>query len=78
MVEDDYCSMFQFFFVPDRSEEEGSVAKRAMTVAKAKAYDELYDRLDDKEGEKDLYTLAEQRDRTGKDVQQVRLIKDRE
>uniref|UniRef100_A0AAR2LU20 Reverse transcriptase domain-containing protein n=1 Tax=Pygocentrus nattereri TaxID=42514 RepID=A0AAR2LU20_PYGNA len=47
-------------------------------VAKAQAYDELYERLDSKEGVKDLYRLAKQRDRAGKDVQQVRLIKDRE
>ncbi|KAK3527050.1 hypothetical protein QTP86_008660 [Hemibagrus guttatus] len=39
--------------------------------------DELYTRLDTREGEKDLYRLARQRDRDGKDVQQVRVIKDR-
>ncbi|KAK3519853.1 hypothetical protein QTP70_006688 [Hemibagrus guttatus] len=35
-------------------------------------------RLDTREGEKDLYRLAWQRDRDGKDVQQVRVIKDRD
>ncbi|KAK3507467.1 hypothetical protein QTP70_021829, partial [Hemibagrus guttatus] len=35
-------------------------------------------RSDTREGEKDLYRLARQRDRDGKDVQQVRVIKDRE
>ncbi|KAK3528988.1 hypothetical protein QTP70_014117 [Hemibagrus guttatus] len=35
-------------------------------------------RLDTREGEKDLYRLARQRDRDGKDVQQVRVIKDRD
>ncbi|KAK3529213.1 hypothetical protein QTP70_021446 [Hemibagrus guttatus] len=40
--------------------------------------DELYTRLDTREGEKDLYRLARQRDRHGKDVQQVRVIKDRD
>ena len=54
--------------------------KVKVEVAKAKqrAYDELYDRLDSKEGETDLYRLASQRDRDGKDVQQVRVIKDRD
>ncbi|KAK3572428.1 hypothetical protein QTP86_032647 [Hemibagrus guttatus] len=52
--------------------------KREVSKAKQKAYDELYTRLDTIEGEKDLYRLARQRDRDGKDVQQVRVIKDRD
>ncbi|KAK3575195.1 hypothetical protein QTP86_020892 [Hemibagrus guttatus] len=44
--------------------------KREVSKAKLKAYDELYTRLDTREGEKDLYRLARQRDRDGKDVQQ--------
>ncbi|XP_056134022.1 uncharacterized protein LOC130110842 [Lampris incognitus] len=51
--------------------------KREVVKAKEKVYGELYDRLDTKEGEKDLYGLAKQRDRAAKDVQQVRAIKDR-
>ncbi|KAK3533083.1 hypothetical protein QTP70_006785 [Hemibagrus guttatus] len=51
--------------------------KREVSKAKQKAYDKLYTRLDTREGEKDLYRLARQRDRDGKDVQQVRVIKDR-
>ncbi|KAK3557698.1 hypothetical protein QTP70_034164 [Hemibagrus guttatus] len=51
---------------------------REVSKAKQKAYDELYTRLDTREGEKDLYRLARQRDRDGKDVQQVRVIKDRD
>ncbi|MFY0383419.1 RNA-directed DNA polymerase, partial [Bacillus sp. YIM B13582] len=50
--------------------------KRDVAKAKEKAYEELYERLDTKEGEKDLYRLARQRDRAGKDVLQVRAIKD--
>ncbi|KAK3552669.1 hypothetical protein QTP86_019443, partial [Hemibagrus guttatus] len=50
--------------------------KREVSKAKQKAYYELYTRLDTREGEKDLYRLARQRDRDGKDVQQV--IKDRD
>ncbi|KAK3556960.1 hypothetical protein QTP70_022299, partial [Hemibagrus guttatus] len=52
--------------------------KREVSKAKQKAYDELYTRLDTREGEKGLYRLARQRDRDGKDVQQVRVIKDRD
>ncbi|KAK3569461.1 hypothetical protein QTP86_031440, partial [Hemibagrus guttatus] len=52
--------------------------KREVSKAKQKAYDKLYTRLDTREGEKDLYRLARQRDRDGKDVQQVRAIKDKD
>ncbi|KAK3574722.1 hypothetical protein QTP86_015386 [Hemibagrus guttatus] len=52
--------------------------KREVSKAKQKAYEELYTRLDTREGEKDLYRLARQRDRDGKNVQQVRVIKDRD
>ncbi|KAK3518093.1 hypothetical protein QTP70_033313 [Hemibagrus guttatus] len=38
---------------------------REVSKAKQKAYDELYTRLDTREGEKDLYRLARQRDRDG-------------
>ncbi|KAK3525769.1 hypothetical protein QTP70_007523 [Hemibagrus guttatus] len=52
--------------------------KRKVSKAKQKAYDELYSRLDTREGEKDLYRLARKRDRDGKDVKQVRVIKGRD
>ncbi|MCI4382158.1 hypothetical protein PGIGA_G00260570 [Pangasianodon gigas] len=52
--------------------------KREVSKAKQEAYDKLYTRLDTREGQKDLYRLARQRDRDGKDVQQVRVIKDRD
>ena len=45
-------------------------------MAKGRAYDNLYVRLETKEGEKELYRLAGQRDIAGKDVQHVRVIKD--
>ena len=45
-------------------------------MAKVHAYEDLHARLETKEGEKELYRLAGQRDRTGKDVQHVRVIKD--
>ena len=45
-------------------------------MAKGRAYDDLYARLETKEGEKELYRLARQRYRAGKDVLHVRVIKD--
>ena len=45
-------------------------------MAKGCAYDNLYARLETKEGEKELYRLARQRDKAGKDVQHMRVIKD--
>ena len=42
-----------------------SKAKKAVTI-----------RLETKEGEKELYRLARQRDKAGKDIQHVRVIKD--
>ena len=45
-------------------------------MAKGRAYDNLYARLKTKKGEKELYKLARQRNRAGKDVQHVRVIKD--
>ena len=45
-------------------------------MAKGRAYDNLYARLETKEGEKKLYRLARQRDGAGENVQHVRVIKD--
>ena len=45
-------------------------------MAKGRAYKDLYARLETNEGEKQLYRLARQRDRAGKDVQHVSVIKD--
>ena len=56
--------------------EKKSKAKKAVAMAKGRAYDNLYARLETKEGEKELYRLARQRDRAGKDVQHMRFIKD--
>ena len=55
---------------------EKNKAKKAVAMAKERAYDDLYARLETKEGEKELYRLARQRNRAGKDVQHVRVIKD--
>ena len=45
-------------------------------MAKGHAYEDLYPRLETKEGEKGLFRLARQRDRAGKDEQHLRVIKD--
>ncbi|KAF7690397.1 hypothetical protein HF521_012201, partial [Silurus meridionalis] len=50
--------------------------KRDVAKAKKKEYEELYEKMDTMEGEKDLYQLVRQTDRAGKDVMQVRGIKD--
>ena len=53
-------------------------AKKEVTKAKNNAYDELYEELDSKEGERTLYRLARQIHQAGKDVQQVRTMKDKD
>ena len=55
--------------------EKKSKAKKAVAMAKGRAYDNLYARLETKEGEKELYRLARQKDRAGKHIQHVRVIK---
>ena len=52
------------------------VAKRAVSVAKGKAYDDLYQRLGTKEGEKDIYRMARIRERKTRDINQIKCIKD--
>ena len=58
-------------------EKKSKVKKAVMVMAKERAYDNLYARLETKEGEQELYRLVRQRDRAGKDVQHVRVIKDK-
>ena len=53
-----------------------SKTKKAVAMAKRRAYDNLYTRLETKEGEKELYRLVRERDRAGKDVQHMTVIKD--
>ena len=47
-----------------------------MGVAKGKAYDDLYQRLGTKEGEKDIYRMARIRERKTRDINQIKCIKD--
>ena len=50
-------------------------AKREVAKARNKAYEELYKKLETKKGENELFKIAKQRNRQGKDVQQIRVIK---
>ena len=53
-----------------------SKAKKAVAMTKGRVYDDLYARLETKEGEKELYRLARKRNREEIDVQHVRAITD--
>ena len=46
-----------------------------MAKARNKAYEELYKKLETKEGKNELFKIAKQRNRQSKDVQQVSVIK---
>ena len=52
------------------------VAKRTVSVAKGKAYDDLYQRLGTKEGEKDIYRMTRIRERKTRGINQIKCIKD--
>ena len=56
--------------------EKKNKAKKAVAMAKGRVYEDLSARLEIIEGEKELYRLAMQRDRIGKDIQRVRVMKD--
>ena len=51
-------------------------AKRVVSVAKGRAYEDLYQRLSTKEGEKDIYRMARVCERKTRDFNQVKCIKD--
>ena len=46
-----------------------------MEKARSKAYQKLYEKLETKEGENEVFKIAKQRNRKSKDNQQVRVIK---
>ncbi|KAM1087697.1 hypothetical protein ACFX2B_013050 [Malus domestica] len=67
----------------DRTDENGEryrkakqEAKKTVREAKLAAYDDMYKRLDTKEGELDIYKLARAREKKTNDLNQVRCIKD--
>ncbi|KAJ4809245.1 hypothetical protein LUZ62_021811 [Rhynchospora pubera] len=51
-------------------------AKKAVSEARGRAYEDLYQKLSTKEGEKDVYKIAKLRDRKTRDLNQVKCIKD--
>ena len=57
------------------NKEKKSKAKKAVAMAKGHAYKDFYATLETKEGKKELYRSVRQRDRAGKNVQHLRVIK---
>ena len=55
---------------------EKRAVKRAVSVEKGKAYDDLYQWLGTKKGEKDIYRMAKIHERKTRDVNQIKCIKD--
>ena len=51
-------------------------AKRAVSVAKGRAYKDLYQHLSTKKGKKNIYRMARVRARKTRDINQVKCIKD--
>jgi len=51
------------------------VAKKVVAMAKNKTYERLYQKLETKEGEKDVFKLARARERKSRDLECVRCIK---
>lgn len=54
-----------------------SRAKEAVREAKLKVYKEVYEKLDSKEGEKDIYRMARRRHENTKDLCMVKCVKDK-
>ena len=50
--------------------------KRAVAISKGKQYDEVYDRLGTREGEKGVYKIVKSRARSQRDVGDVRCVRD--
>jgi hypothetical protein len=50
--------------------------KKVVSEARGQAYAELYQKLDTKEGENDVYKMAKLRERKTRDFNQVKFIKD--
>ncbi|XP_071687583.1 uncharacterized protein [Rutidosis leptorrhynchoides] len=50
-------------------------AKKAVALAKEKAYEDLYKKLDSKEGANDIYRIAKARERRRRDLDNIKFIK---
>ena len=51
-------------------------SRRAVAISKAKKYDEVYEKLGTREGEKGIYKLAKSRARSQRDVGDVKCVRD--
>ena len=51
-------------------------AKRAVGEVRGLAYEDLYQRLGTKEGERDIYKMAKIRERKMRDIGKIKCIKD--
>ena len=54
------------------------LAKRIVAIAKDRAYDQLYQELGTKEGERKIFKLAKMRNKSTKDMTHIRQIKDKD
>ncbi|XP_071727088.1 uncharacterized protein [Rutidosis leptorrhynchoides] len=59
----------------DRYKEAKREAKKAVACAKEKAYEDLYRKLDSKEGANDIYRIAKARERRPRDLDNIKFIK---
>ncbi|XP_071688128.1 uncharacterized protein [Rutidosis leptorrhynchoides] len=60
----------------ERYKEAKREAKKAVAIAKDKAYEDLYRKLDSKEGANNVYRIAKARERRSRDLVNVKYIKD--
>ncbi|XP_071718186.1 uncharacterized protein [Rutidosis leptorrhynchoides] len=61
--------------VEERYKETKREAKKAVARAKDKAYEDLYRKLDSKEGANDIYRIAKARERRRRDLDNIKFIK---
>ncbi|XP_071695010.1 uncharacterized protein [Rutidosis leptorrhynchoides] len=62
--------------VGERYKEAKREAKKAVVIAKDKAYEDLYRKLDSKKGANDVYRIAKARERRSRDLGNIKYIKD--
>ncbi|XP_071712549.1 uncharacterized protein [Rutidosis leptorrhynchoides] len=62
--------------VEERYKEARREAKKAIAIAKDKAYEDLYRKLDSKEGANDIYRIAKARERGRRNLGNIKYIKD--
>ncbi|XP_071688795.1 uncharacterized protein [Rutidosis leptorrhynchoides] len=60
----------------ERYKEANREAKKVVARAKDKAYEDLYRKVDSKEGANDIFRIAKARDRRRRDVDNIKFIKD--